>query len=101
MATDATAPARSGIRVAAGIGAKISQGVAIAAEASAAYLENQIGNNEGDYADEFEKRGYDHEEQQLAFFESGCATNPVFEYENLEATQKFLAQFKEPSDEYL
>ena len=67
VATDATAPARSGIRVAAGIGAKISQGVAIAAEASAAYLENQIGNNEGDYADEFEKRGYDHEEQQLAF----------------------------------
>jgi hypothetical protein len=67
VATDATAPARSGIRVAAGIGAKISQGVAIAAEASAAYLENQIGNNEGDYADEFEKRGYDHKEQQLAF----------------------------------
>jgi len=41
------------------------------------------------------------EEQQLAFFESGCVTNPVFEYENPEATQKFLAQFKEPSDEYL
>ena len=27
--------------------------------------------------------------------------NPVFEYENYTATQKFLAQFKEPSDEFL
>ena len=82
VATDATAPARSGIRVAAGIGAKISQGVAIAAEATAAYLENQIGENEGSYADEFEQRGYTHEEQQLAF-----------EYEK--ALRKMLASYHE------
>jgi hypothetical protein len=30
------------------------------------------------------------EEQELIFFESGCTINPVFEYENLELTQKFL-----------
>ena len=82
LATDATAPARSGIRVAAGIGAKISQGVAIAAEATAAYLENQIGENEGNYADKFEQRGYEHEQQQLAF-----------EYEK--ALRKMLASYHE------
>ena len=82
LATDATAPARSGIRVAAGIGAKISQGVAIAAEATAAYLENQISENEGNYADKFEQRGYEHEQQQLAF-----------EYE--EALRKMLASYHE------
>lgn len=41
------------------------------------------------------------DEQREVFFESGCTVNPVFEYENYAATQKFLAQFKEPSDELL
>ena len=41
------------------------------------------------------------DEQKDIFFESGCTTNPIFEYENYAATQKFLAQFKEPSDEFL
>ena len=41
------------------------------------------------------------EEQREAFFESNCTINPQFEYENYAATQKFLAQFKDPSDELL
>lgn len=41
------------------------------------------------------------EEQRQMFFESDCTMNPVFEYENYVATQKFLAQFKEPSEELL
>ena len=41
------------------------------------------------------------EEQKVVFFESGCTQCPVFEYENYAATQKFLAQFKEPSEELL
>lgn len=41
------------------------------------------------------------EEQKVIFFESDCTVNPVFEYENYAATLKFLAQFKEPSDELL
>jgi len=41
------------------------------------------------------------DEQKDVFFDSGCTQNPVFEYENYVATQKFLAQFKEPSDELL
>lgn len=41
------------------------------------------------------------EEQRQIFFDSDCTVNPVFEYENYAATQKFLAQFKEPSEEFL
>jgi len=41
------------------------------------------------------------EEAKIQFFESNCTINPIFEYENYAATQKFLAQFKEPSDQYL
>ena len=41
------------------------------------------------------------EEQREVFFESNCTINPQFEYENYAATQKFLAQFKDPSDELL
>lgn len=41
------------------------------------------------------------DEQKEIFFDSGCIQNPVFEYENYVATQKFLAQFKDPSEELL
>jgi len=41
------------------------------------------------------------EEQKQVFFESNCTVNPVFEYESYAATQKYIAQFKEPSEELL
>lgn len=41
------------------------------------------------------------EEEQLAFFESDCKVNPLFEYENPALASKYLSQFKEPNDEYM
>ena len=41
------------------------------------------------------------EEQQELFFANDCKVNPVFEYENYALTQKFLQQYKEPSDKYM
>jgi len=35
------------------------------------------------------------------FFENDCKVNPQFEYENFGLTTKFLAQYKEPSDELM
>ena len=41
------------------------------------------------------------EEQQDLFFQNDCKVAPVFEYENYATTQKLLASFREPSDEYM
>lgn len=41
------------------------------------------------------------EEEHKRFFESDCKVNPVFEYENLGQTEKYLSQYKQPNDEYM
>ena len=41
------------------------------------------------------------EEQKELFFESDCQYDPQFEYENYEATQKFLLNYKEPSEDLM
>ena len=41
------------------------------------------------------------EEEIQKFFDNGCQVNPQFEYESPCLTSKFLAQFKNPSDEHM
>jgi hypothetical protein len=41
------------------------------------------------------------EEQEKAFFASGCTINPQFEYENAYLSSKFLASFKKPKGDLI
>lgn len=41
------------------------------------------------------------DEQKELFFESNCEYDPQFEYENYDCTQKFLQNYREPSEDLM